>query len=1236
VSAGNTLTVKGSDIAAGGDVALTGVNGVQVVSATEAASASSAFKSKKKSSTTSETSLTNRLSTVSAGGSLGVGSTQGAVTVVGADLSATGTTTLVGQSVTVTGVIDSATTQATSRTVKKGLASKKVTTTANSSSTQAVVASTVSGDRVNVIATGGDPSTGSGGAINVRGSNVVSGSPSDGAAGGTGGTVLQATGAISIGTLEARSSESQSVKVKKSGISISGAGFFAGVAKNSNASTLETLTNTGSLVGSAGGNVTVNAGKALTITGSQVAAPGVVSLSGESVTIQNATDTANSTSLSKSSSFGVSIKAYENVSAAVKSVATLADRVGAGAKGGAAATGITAASETLRSVAAVTNALTNTAGITASVGFSKSKSTTASQEQAVVGSSIAGGTVNIVARDVLVRSAENGSAGDVRVTGSSITSAGDTNIAAARDVILESAQNTLNSQFKSKSSGASLGVSVGVAVVGGVTASASVGVSASKSSGTSTETTQANSQVTAGGTLSLTTGRDAILKGAVAQGKDVVATIGRDLSVESVQDTSSRKSTSAGFSAGLTLAPGAGLGGNGGVSVGKGSGSSSIVSEQTALIAREGRGSADQPGAGRAPSLNATVKGNTDIKGGVIAALDKDGKDSGRLALSTSTLTASDIKDSAKSKDISVGVSVSVNNVTDKNKRSANLPTVDGSFASSTFKQDTKATIGQGTLTVGVPTESVTINRDVDAAQVVTKDKQTGFTVYADVAAIREVVAVAKGDTKNSVILQGVAEIKKDFDGDDTTRSQLVTGITNEIKSFGDNKPESGALERLLTQTDRLLRGRQAVAQSQALTIANDPRFVDKNAEEIGSLRGADAVAQVRVQYGDAAANAYAASLETPQGKAQLLAVGQLTLAYRDNGGNLQAIKDGIIPANLRAGGNGTSGAAQPEDVTVNGQAPTFGDKTVVVLAGAGKLINSIPPAAQEAASFGTSILLGGPVAAVGGFFIGKAIEKGIENSPEAQKNIGAVVKEVGLRGVSALSSASLERNRNEAETAATDGRTDAYAESQNLLVAAGTLLSISQVKKLVDKAGGVLKSGINPNGGSVDVPDATPANPKLVPSAADGGFILEAPQIKVPFGTGIANQGFAFEDALEATLGKANRLPPGSKAFDYFDQASGLATSVKTLDLSSPASIANPNSVFTSLKRNVDAIIQYEPRPGSTGSRDISTASIKSAELIVAVPNGATAAQTAAIARAVDYAKLNGIAVKIVVTGGK
>jgi hypothetical protein len=151
------------------------------------------------------------------------------------------------------------------------------------------------------------------------------------------------------------------------------------------------------------------AAKALNVTGSNIIAPGTVSLAGESVAIQNANDTANSTALSKSSSAGVTIKAYENASGAVNAVSSLPKRIDQGGQG-AVGTAITTASETLRTVAAVQAALTNTAGVSASVGFSKSTSTNATQETAVVGSTIAGGTVNVIARDT-----------DITVKGSTIT-----------------------------------------------------------------------------------------------------------------------------------------------------------------------------------------------------------------------------------------------------------------------------------------------------------------------------------------------------------------------------------------------------------------------------------------------------------------------------------------------------------------------------------------------------------------------------------------------------------------------------------------------------------------------------------------------------------------------------------------------------------------------------------------------------------------------------------------------
>ncbi|USI73476.1 HNH endonuclease [Sphingomonas morindae] len=123
----------------------------------------------------------------------------------------------------------------------------------------------------------------------------------------------------------------------------------------------------------------------------------------------------------------------------------------------------------------------------------------------------------------------------------------------------------------------------------------------------------------------------------------------------------------------------------------------------------------------------------------------------------------------------------------------------------------------------------------------------------------------------------------------------------------------------------------------------------------------------------------------------------------------------------------------------MTGSAPTLGDRTVVLLASAGRLINTLPASAREAASFGLSALLGGPVTAVGGYFIDKAVETGIQQSETAQE----AFKTLGLLGVSALSSASYERNAREARASGN------YEEGTNLLTAAGTLLNIGVAKKL-------------------------------------------------------------------------------------------------------------------------------------------------------------------------------------------
>ena len=633
VSAGNTLTIKGADIAAGGNAVLTGTNGVSITSALENSSASNSSTSKRKSSSTSETASTNRLTTITAGGNLGVGSTSGAVTVAGADLSATGTTTLLGQSVSVSGVIDSATFDATSRTVKKGLLSKKITTTTQSSSTQAVVASTVAGDRVNVVASGGD--------VTIKGSNVVSDN----------GTVVQATNNVTIGTLEAKSSQSQSVKVKKSGISLSGAGLFAGVAKSTNASTLDTVTNTGSLVGSANGDVTINAGKALTITGSQVAAPGAVNLFGESVKIENATDTANSTSLSKSSSFGVSLKAQSNVVDAVKTVSRLGEigtttsnarvaAVSAVAGGLAVANGVDAAKDVAKSIKDDAGSLGVT--VSASIGFSKSKSTSASTDQTVVASSISGRDVNITATGA-------GSAGTVKVIGSDVSATNNLTVLGNGPITLAAAQETDTTSGKSSSFGVSLGVSASVGLDKGKlntgVPSVNFGISGSKGSFSGTDVTNREATLSAGGTAVVGTPGALTLDGAILSGKRVEIDAG-SLAIASRQDTSTfaSKDKSAGLNVSVTFTGQVSASGN--LSSGKQSGDFASVETQAGIRAGEG-------------GFGIRVAGATDLKGAVIAST----ADAARNQLTTGTLTASALenRETFKATSTSIGAGIGAN-----------------------------------------------------------------------------------------------------------------------------------------------------------------------------------------------------------------------------------------------------------------------------------------------------------------------------------------------------------------------------------------------------------------------------------------------------------------------------------------------------------------------------------------------------------------------------------------------
>ncbi len=448
------------------------------------------------------------------------------------------------------------------------------------------------------------------------------------------------------------------------------------------------------------------------------------------------------------------------------------------------------------------NAVTNTVGVNASIGTSKSKTETEINGTSVVKSNIAGGDVNISAYS-----------GNILVQGSQITGTNSATLKASDSVTIKSAEELYNEKTKSSNSSASIGVNVGVGITGTASASASVNASAGNSSSDTHSVNNVNSIINGGNNLSIVSGKDTIISGANISAKNVDLNIGRNLTIASVQDTMNSKSSSSGVNVGVSVSSstntksGIGTspnminkGGSLGVNVSSGSFDSKIVNNQTSVTAEGG-------------ALNVKVGDTTTINGGLLAAKDADGKDSGNLNLTTGKLVVTDLMDTKNSKDVSIGISSDVNNPFKKSEsNNGNTPTIDGSYSNSTFAQDTKGTIGNGNIQIADATSSTPleqINRDITNSQVVTKDKQSGFTAYYDKGAIDETKALLSGDKANSLILQTAEQLKVD-------PAAIFKAVKEEVSSIGGADKFDSKIDFLAAALKIMVegkRGEQSVKQ---------------------------------------------------------------------------------------------------------------------------------------------------------------------------------------------------------------------------------------------------------------------------------------------------------------------------------------------------------------------------------------------------------------------------------------
>ncbi|KMW72073.1 hemagglutinin [Photorhabdus luminescens subsp. luminescens] len=144
--------------------------------------------------------------------------------------------------------------------------------------------------------------------------------------------------------------------------------------------------------------------------------------------------------------------------------------------------------------------------------------------------------------------------------------------------------------------------------------------------------------------------------------------------------------------------------------------------------------------------------------------------------------------------------------------------------------------------------------------------------------------------------------------------------------------------------------------------------------------------------------------------------------------------------------------------------------------------------------------------------------------------------------------------------------------------------------------------------------------------------YRIEKDGSKTPmeWGGDIYKQGYPFEDFVATQMPKGSRLPKNTEAFDFYDEKTRVATSVKTLDTRTASKIKNPKQLYSSIKKNINDAANFTG--GSKGPKVIDSSMISQREVWIAVPKTTTPDQWEQINRAITYGAEKNVNVKITV----
>ncbi|WP_308415381.1 hemagglutinin repeat-containing protein, partial [Pectobacterium versatile] len=394
---------------------------------------------------------------------------------------------------------------------------------------------------------------------------------------------------------------------KKSGLfSGGGIGFTIGSTSISQKLRDQAATQSQSIstLGSTTDSVTVKAGNDVTISGTDMVAGKDILLQGNNVTLDPGYDTRKQQQEFEQRSAGLTVALSGVVGSALNSAVQSIQAAKSESDGRLALLqGMKAGLSGYQAYQGSQSELNNKGeasfvGVSISLGAQNSRSSQTSEQKQSFGSTLnAAGDIGIESRT-----------GDITVAGSQLKAGGDVMMNAAQDIHLLSARNSEELSGKNSSSGGNIGISLGLSN-GSAGLSIFANVNAAKGRETGTGNSWSETTVDAGNHVTLKSERDTRLIGAQVNGERIDVDTGRNLLLQSQQDSDRYDSKQVSGSAGGSFTWGGG-GGSGYISLSKDKMHSNYdsVQQQTGLFAgKDGFGIKT----GEHTQLDAAVIGST-------------------------------------------------------------------------------------------------------------------------------------------------------------------------------------------------------------------------------------------------------------------------------------------------------------------------------------------------------------------------------------------------------------------------------------------------------------------------------------------------------------------------------------------------------------------------------------------------------------------------------------------------